>query len=156
MFFTSWTLHSKTLLQTSRQLLKQSKVAQSCPTLCNPTDCSLPGSSVHGDSPGNSTGVGCRSLLQGIFPETGLIWVKPERPGHQNPCPYLLAGSPGRRALLCYDHSINSFHQALISQITDRVLCQDPHLYFNEQVKKEVTGHWRWPQPSRGNGQARG
>ena len=23
-------------------------VAQSCPTLCNPTDCSLPGSSVHG------------------------------------------------------------------------------------------------------------
>ena len=24
------------------------KVAQSCPTLCNPMDCSLPGSSVHG------------------------------------------------------------------------------------------------------------
>jgi len=23
-------------------------VAQSCPTLCNPMDCSLPGSSVHG------------------------------------------------------------------------------------------------------------
>ena len=23
-------------------------VAQSCPTLCDPTDCSLPGSSVHG------------------------------------------------------------------------------------------------------------
>ena len=25
-----------------------SEVAQSCPTLCDPTDCSLPGSSVHG------------------------------------------------------------------------------------------------------------
>ena len=25
-----------------------SKVAQSCPTLCNPTDCSLPASSIHG------------------------------------------------------------------------------------------------------------
>ena len=25
-----------------------SEVAQSCPTLCNPTDCSLPGSSIHG------------------------------------------------------------------------------------------------------------
>ena len=25
-----------------------SKVAQSCPTLCHPMDCSLPGSSVHG------------------------------------------------------------------------------------------------------------
>ena len=30
-------------------------------------DCSLPGSSVHGDSPGKNTGVGCQALLQGIF-----------------------------------------------------------------------------------------
>ena len=36
-------------------------------------DCSLPGSSVHGDSPGNSTGVGSHALLQGIFPtQTGI------------------------------------------------------------------------------------
>ena len=28
------------------------KVTQSCTTLCDPMDCSLPGSSVHGDSPG--------------------------------------------------------------------------------------------------------
>ena len=27
----------------------QSEVAQSCPTLCHPMDCSLPGSSVHGN-----------------------------------------------------------------------------------------------------------
>src|SRR5574341_1416000 len=26
---------------------RESEVAQSCPTLCNPMDCSLPGSSVH-------------------------------------------------------------------------------------------------------------
>ena len=26
-----------------------------------------PGSSVHGDSPGKNSGVGCRALLQGIF-----------------------------------------------------------------------------------------
>ena len=26
----------------------ESEVAQPCPTLCNPVDCSLPGSSVHG------------------------------------------------------------------------------------------------------------
>ena len=26
----------------------QSEVSQSCPTLCDPMDCSLPGSSVHG------------------------------------------------------------------------------------------------------------
>ena len=29
-------------------------VAQLCPTLCDPVDCSPPGSSVHGDSPGKS------------------------------------------------------------------------------------------------------
>ena len=34
-------------------------------------DCSPPGSSVHGDSPGKNTGVGCHSLLQGIFPIQG-------------------------------------------------------------------------------------
>ena len=27
---------------------KESEVAQLCPTLCNPMDCSLPGSSIHG------------------------------------------------------------------------------------------------------------
>ena len=27
---------------------KESEVVQSCPTLCDPMDCSLPGSSVHG------------------------------------------------------------------------------------------------------------
>ena len=34
---------------------------------CDPIDCSPPGSSVHGDSPGKKTGVGCCVLLQGIF-----------------------------------------------------------------------------------------
>jgi len=46
-------------------------VTQSCLTLCNPKDCSPPGSSVHGDSPGSNTGVGCHALLQGIFPTQG-------------------------------------------------------------------------------------
>ena len=47
-------------------------VAHSCPTLCDPMGCSLPGSFVYGDSPGKSTGVGCHALLQGIFPTQGL------------------------------------------------------------------------------------
>ena len=36
-----------------------------------PHDCSPPGSTVHGDSPGNNTGVGCHALLQGIFQTQG-------------------------------------------------------------------------------------
>ena len=47
-------------------------VAQSCPTLCDPMDCSLPGPSVHGDSSGKNTGEGCHALLQEIFPIQGL------------------------------------------------------------------------------------
>ena len=46
-------------------------VAQSCLTLCDPMDCSPPDSSVHGDSPGKYTRVGCQGLLQGIFPTQG-------------------------------------------------------------------------------------
>ena len=38
---------------------------------CSPMDCSLPGSSVHGIFPGKNTGVGCHSLLQGLFPNQG-------------------------------------------------------------------------------------
>ena len=44
---------------------------QSGLTLCNPMGCSLPGSSVHGDSPSKNTGVGCHTLLQGIFSTQG-------------------------------------------------------------------------------------
>ena len=39
--------------------------------LCEPTDCSLPGSSVHGILQGKNTRVGCHALLQGIFPTQG-------------------------------------------------------------------------------------
>ena len=52
---------------------KESEVTQSCPTLCDPIDCSLPGSSVHGicqarvlewGASAFSAGVGCHFLLQ--------------------------------------------------------------------------------------------
>ena len=47
-------------------------LARSRLTLCDPMDCGPPGSSVHGDSPGKNTGVGCHALFQGIFPNQGL------------------------------------------------------------------------------------
>ena len=56
-----------TLLETE----SESEVAQSCPALCDPMDYSSPVSSVHGDSPGKNSGVGCHALLQGIFPTQG-------------------------------------------------------------------------------------
>ena len=42
-----------------------------CLTLCDPMDCSPPGSPVHGSFPGKNTGTGCHALLQGIFPMQG-------------------------------------------------------------------------------------
>ena len=46
-------------------------VTQLCLTFCDSMDCSPPGSSVHGNSPGKDTGLGCHALLQGIFPTQG-------------------------------------------------------------------------------------
>ena len=48
------------------------KLLQSCPTLCDPMDCSPPGSFVRGDSPGKSTGVGGHALFQGNLPDPRL------------------------------------------------------------------------------------
>ena len=49
------------LLQLENEPMNE--VAQSCPTLCNPTDCSLPGSSI-----------------RGIFLARVLAWVSPCKP----------------------------------------------------------------------------
>ena len=46
-------------------------VTQLCPTLCDTMDNSPSGFSVHGDSPGKNTGVGCHALLQGNLPNPG-------------------------------------------------------------------------------------
>ena len=60
------------------------------PTFCNLMGHSLPGSFVHGDSPGKNTGVDCHALLQGICTEGS------------NPCLYV--SCIGRQVLYhrCY------------------------------------------------------
>ena len=52
---------------------KYSLCVRACSIVCDSLwsyDCSPPGSSVHGDSPGKNTGVDCH-ILQGIFPTQG-------------------------------------------------------------------------------------
>ena len=51
-------------------------VAQLCLTLCDTMDCSPPGFLRPWDSPGKNTGAGCHALLQGIFPNQGLLPCK--------------------------------------------------------------------------------
>ena len=75
-------------------------VAQLCLTLCDPFDYSPPGSSLHGDSPGKNTGMGCYALLQGNFPTQG--W----NPG----CPHC------RQILYHLSHQGGPFQKALKSK----------------------------------------
>ena len=62
---------AKTWKQTAYLSVVLCLVIQLCQTLCYSIDCSLPGSSVRGGSPGKNTGVGCHALLQGILPTQG-------------------------------------------------------------------------------------
>ena len=49
----------------------ENEVAQSCPIVCDPMDCTAR-LLCPWDFPGKNTGVGCHFLLQGIFPTKGL------------------------------------------------------------------------------------
>ena len=81
-------------------------VTQSCLTLCFPMDCSLPGSSVHGDSPGKNTGVGCHVLLQGFFPTHP--GVELESPAFQtDSLPAELPGKPKPKDMHTYPVCVN-------------------------------------------------
>ena len=71
----------------------ESEVAQSCLTLCNPMDCSLPGSSLHGILQARILEWVAIFLLQGIFLTQGLEprssafkadALTSEPPGHTN------------------------------------------------------------------------
>ena len=79
---------------------------QSYPTLFDPMDCSPPGSSVHGDSPGKNTGVGCHALLHGLFPTQGLTPGLP----HYRQVLYCLSyqGSPRTPEWVAYPSSRGS------------------------------------------------
>ena len=69
-------------------------VTQLCLTLCDPMDCSLPCSSVHGDSPGKNTS-------PGDFSDPG---IKPRSPTLQaDALPSELPGKPlGQRSMAGY------------------------------------------------------
>ena len=54
-----------------------SSVAQLCLTLCDPTDCIPPGSSVPAIFPGKITGVCYHFLLQGNLPNPGIKLASP-------------------------------------------------------------------------------
>ena len=97
--------------------------------LCDPMDCSLSGVSVHGDSPGKNTGVGCHFLLQGIFPIRGsnshllslLYWQAGSLPLTPPGNPVL----PNLNGCSNYDFSYKFFH----CQLCGNHICVFLHQY---------------------------
>ena len=75
-------------------------------------DCSPPGSSVHGDSAGKNTGVGCHALFQGIFPTQG------SSPGllHCRQADSLLSEPPGKPYTHTHTHTHTYIHTYIYSR----------------------------------------
>ena len=63
---------------------------KSCPTPCDPVDCSPPGSSVHGISQARILEQDCHFLLQGIFPS------RHQTPGSRIASGFYTAETPGK------------------------------------------------------------
>ena len=63
--------------------------------MCNPMDCNLSGSSVHGDSSGKNTGVGVPCPPPGDLPNPGMQLASPELVGR-----FFTAEPQGRQEVL--------------------------------------------------------
>ena len=84
--------------------------AQSCPTLCDPMDCILPDSPVHGDSLGKNTGVGLPFPSPGDLPDPG---IEPRFPALQaDSLPSESPGKPRNKGIF-----LNSFYKVSLTLI---------------------------------------
>ena len=100
-------------------------VAQSCPTFRDPMDCSPPGSSLHGDSPGKSAGEGCYAVS-----------VQCQRPG-SNPC-------VGKIPWIWLNDEDQTTKEAPTdTQVSQRVIRWSPHWAASREGKR------RWGQQRR-------
>ena len=109
---------------------------------CYPMDYSLLGSSVHGDSPGKNTGVGCYAFLQGIFLTQGsnpsllhlLHWQMDSLPLHHLGHKWALS----EQGLRPYLTSFPCFHWLCLAGIAPnciRIRCQKP-LFLSQLLRK--------------------
>ena len=76
-----------------------------CLTFCRPMDYSLPVSSVHGDSPGKDTGVGCHALPPWNLSNPG---IKPSSPTLQ--ANSLSSEPPGKPSAITLHYDIKRIH----------------------------------------------
>ena len=110
----------------------QSEVSQSCLTLSDPMDCSLPVSSTQGIFPGKSTGVGCHCLLhlrlQGSSKKV-LAWIKSVlEPKSQSRSPPSHRNESALFLLLLLPRSITGWVQPMGSMALLANVIEDPEV----------------------------
>ena len=100
------------------------RIAQSCLTLCDPMDCSLPGSSVHGIL--QNTGMGSLSLLQGIFPtqeSNGVSCIAgrffASGATREAPCPLIIFIMIFLFVYFCFGLKVNKKKTAILALISE-------------------------------------
>ena len=154
----NWTVPQNYKLYFQRKKKKESEVAQSCPTLCYPMDCSLAGSFVHPwDFPGNSTGIGCHFLLpyfQKCFTKWQK-WLAPKSQSQGQRRPHLPRGSfLSSGTVAPYSHptlfpAMPSGRQRLVSIIPKMMLSYpQPHEAISKHIlpsHNENLSSWDFP-----------
>ena len=92
-------------------------------------DCSLPGSSVPGDSPGKNTREGCHALLEGIFP---IQESNPDLP-HCRQILYQLSYQGSPRMVLDEENFKDEFSESvlgLLNWLSNLIRFKDTNDYF--------------------------
>ena len=108
-------------------------VIQLCLTLCSPIDCNLPGSSVHGNSPGKNTRVGCHALLQDL-PNPG---IKPRSPALQ---PNSLPSEPPEKPQNTGVDSLSIFQGNFLTQESNRGLLHYRQILYQLSYQGSILG----------------
>ena len=116
-------------------------------------DCSLPDSSVHGDSPSKNIGVGCHALLQGIFLTQGSNpGIEPRSPALQ--VDSLLSEPPGKPKTtgVC---SLSLFQGIFPTQDSNRGLLHCRQILYQLNYQGNPKLEWVATPSSRGSSQPR-
>ena len=114
-------------------LCVHAKSCQSRLTLCNPMDRTLLGSSVHEILQAKNTGVGCHSLLQGIFLTQGSNL-------HLLPCRWILH---------CWETGEAHYYvQGILKGVLDQPQSRETWGYLVPFATSDTTVHKPWQSPA--------
>ena len=118
-------------------------------------DCSPPGSSIHGNSLGKNTGVGCHALLQGIFLTQGSNLYHFEFSSIAQLCPTLCDPMNHSTPGLPVHHQLLEFTQTHIHRVGDAIQPSHPlsspsppapNPSQHQSLSNESTLRMRWPK----------